>query len=100
VHYLVELETRLPPDMPAAEREALLAREAQRGARLRDDGVIVGIWRLSGRRANIGSWDAPDAGALHDALTSLPAWPWMTVTVTALAAHPLMPDTPFPAAPA
>ena len=88
--FLVELETRLPPEMPAAERESLLARESARGRELRESGVIGSIWRLPGRRANIGVWTAPDPGTLHAAISSLPAWPWMTVTVTALAEHPLM----------
>lgn len=88
--FLVELETRLPPEMPAAERESLLAREFARGRELRDSGVIGGIWRLPGRLANVGVWTAPDPGALHLAISSLPLWPWMTVTVTVLAEHPLM----------
>jgi muconolactone D-isomerase len=87
--YLVQLETALPPLMAESERDALLAREAVRGAELRDDGTIQHIWRLPGRLANVAVWSAADPAALHDAICSLPAWPWMTVTVTCLASHPL-----------
>ncbi|MCU1682320.1 MAG: Muconolactone delta-isomerase [Amycolatopsis sp.] len=88
--FLVELETRLPPEMPAPDRKSLLARELVHGRELRASGVIDAIWRLPGRLANVGVWRAPDANALHEAIAGLPAWPWMTVTVTVLAEHPLM----------
>jgi muconolactone D-isomerase len=90
VDFLVELETRLPPEIPATDRKSLRARESARGRELRESGVIAAIWRLPGRLANVGVWTAPDSSALHTAISSLPAWPWMTVTVTALAEHPLM----------
>jgi muconolactone D-isomerase len=36
----------------------------------------------------VGLWEAEDATQLHDALSSLPAFPWMDATVEALAIHP------------
>lgn len=47
------------------------------------------IWRIPGKVANVGIWDAPDASALHEALSSLPLFPWMSIEVTALATHHL-----------
>ncbi|WP_328623734.1 muconolactone Delta-isomerase family protein [Streptomyces sp. NBC_00353] len=92
MEFLVRLETQLPATMSPAERNALLERESAQGRELRRDGVIKAIWRLPGRLANVGIWTVDGAEALHSALASLPAWPWMTVTVTTLAAHPLMSD--------
>lgn len=89
MEFLVELSTALPADWTAERRADLLAREAERGAQLREANVLAALWRLPGRLANVGIWSVPDAAARHDALTSLPAWPWMTVRVTALAPHPL-----------
>jgi muconolactone delta-isomerase len=40
-----------------------------------------------GRWANWGLWEAEDATALHEAISSLPLWPWMSVTVHPLAVH-------------
>ena len=40
------------------------------------------------RWANCGLWEAPDATAIHDAVTSLPMWPYLDVTVHPLGAHP------------
>jgi muconolactone D-isomerase len=87
--FLVEIATELPPDMPDDEREALLARERERGRELRAAGTLTRIWRLPGRPANVGVWSAVDADALHEALTSLPVWRFARVTVTALSTHPL-----------
>jgi muconolactone delta-isomerase len=38
--------------------------------------------------AVVGLWEAADATVLHEALASLPMFPWMDVTVEALATHP------------
>ncbi|KIF73115.1 muconolactone delta-isomerase [Streptomyces sp. 150FB] len=89
MEFLVEIVTELPPDMPETARAALLARERERGAALRDAGTLRRIWRLPGRLANVGIWSVPDADALHEALTSLPVQPYARITVTALAGHPL-----------
>lgn len=75
--------------MPAAEREELAAAEARRGRQLREAGTIVRIWRIPGRTANVGIWDATDPTALHDAIASLPMFPYLRATVTPLARHRL-----------
>jgi muconolactone D-isomerase len=87
--FLVQITVGLPADMPRSEREALLEREAQRGRELRREGVIEDIWRIPGRLANVGIWRADTATALHQAISSLPVWPWTEITVTALADHHL-----------
>lgn len=90
--FLVQISVRLPPEMDAVERAALLERERARGRELKDGGVIEEIWRIPGRQANVGIWRAPTATDLHLAITSLPVWPWTEVTVTALADHQLTSD--------
>jgi muconolactone D-isomerase len=90
--FLVQLETTLPADMPPSDRETLLDRDAARGRELFESGMITGIWLVPGTLANVGVWSAADPDAVHAAIASLPAWPWSTVTVTALATHPLMLD--------
>lgn len=89
MEFLVRIDTRLPPDLPADRRDDLLRREAQRGKTLREAGVLRQIWRIPGRLANIGVWRTATAEELHDALMSLPVWPYAEITVTVLAAHPL-----------
>lgn len=90
--FLVEIEIELPASTPDDERAALIAAEGSRGRELRDAGSIVRIWRVPGRRANVGIWSAVDASELHELIASLPLFPWMSVQVRALANHHLMFD--------
>jgi len=89
VEFLVEIDIRLPADLEDDRRQQLLRAEFARGAVLAEAGILRAIWRVPGRLANRGIWAAADATALHEALVSLPLWPYMTVNVVALARHPL-----------
>jgi muconolactone D-isomerase len=89
MEFLVEIEVKLPTDLPEVRRTTLLEAERARGTALAEAGILRAIWRVPGRFANRGIWEAPDATALHDALVSLPLWPYMQVTVIPLAKHPL-----------
>jgi muconolactone D-isomerase len=89
MEFLVEIEVSLDPDLPEARRRELDALELQRGKQLRAAGTIVRIWRVPGRRANVGIWRAEDATELHEAISSLPLFPWMDVEVAPLATHHL-----------
>lgn len=89
MEFLVRIELTLPPDLPAERRAALTEAEARRGRELQDAGTIVRIWRIPGRTANVGVWDAPDPTALHDAISSLPMFPYLRADVTPLATHHL-----------
>jgi muconolactone D-isomerase len=85
MEFLVHMEIGLPPEHP--EAAALRAAEAERAGQLRAEGAIVRMWRIPGRTANVGIWEAPDATALHELVSSLPLFPWLDVTVTPLARH-------------
>ncbi|MEX0429252.1 muconolactone Delta-isomerase [Nocardioides sp. DS6] len=88
MEFLVRFDTALPETMTDERRAELKSAERARAMELREAGVLKRLWRVPGRRAVVGLWEAPDATALHDALTSLPQFPWMDVTVEALATHP------------
>ncbi len=85
MEFLVEIDVRIPP----AEADAVVARERARGRELVAAGTIERIWRVPGITGNVGVWSAPDATALHQAIASLPAFPYANVRVTPLADHPL-----------
>jgi muconolactone D-isomerase len=87
MEFLVEIATSLPPDLDPGRKAELLERERARGQELRAAGTIVRIWRLPGRLANVGIWEAADPTELDAAIASLPLHPWMSVRVTALATH-------------
>jgi muconolactone D-isomerase len=87
--FLVRQSNRVPP---TSEGMALRARlqplERVRAQELRDAGILLRLWRVPGTRDSIGLYRAADATALHEALASLPMFPWMEISVEALATHP------------
>lgn len=89
MEFLVQIQVNFPADMPAEQRADVQRREGERGRELQAAGTIVRIWRIPGRIANVGIWAGPDADAVHQAIVSLPAFPWIDARVTALATHPL-----------
>ncbi len=92
MEFLVQIQVNFPADMAADQLADLIAREEARGCELKNAGVIVRIWRIPGRRANVGIWQGENADAIHEAIMSLPAFPWTDVHVTALATHYLEAD--------
>ncbi|MGK5113734.1 MULTISPECIES: muconolactone Delta-isomerase family protein [unclassified Geodermatophilus] len=88
MEFLVRSENRLPPETPAERREELRSAERARAMELREAGILKRLWRVPGRNATIGLYEAADPAALHDALVSLPMSPWLDVHVEALAQHP------------
>jgi muconolactone D-isomerase len=93
LEFLVRFETVLPPDLDPEAVGRLKSAERDRAMQLRAEGVLRRLWRVPGRRAVVGLWEAPDATVLHEALSSLPQFPWMDVEVEPLATHPQEADT-------
>ena len=88
MEFLVRSENRLPADKPAERREDLRAGERARAMELRAAGVLKRLWRVPGRNATIGLYEAEDPAALPDALMSLPMAPWLGGSVGAPATPP------------
>jgi muconolactone D-isomerase len=88
MEFLVHMELRLPPETDQAQRTRLTKAENARARELAAAGSIKRLWRVPGRWANWGLWEAADATELHDAITSLPLSPWADVSVHPLARHP------------
>jgi muconolactone D-isomerase len=93
LEFLVEIEVRWPPDGDHAQRDLLVKAERDRSRQLAAEGVLLRLWRVPGRWANVGLWQADDATALHEALTSLPFYPWLDILVRPLAEHPNDPQS-------
>lgn len=88
MEFLVRSENTMPADTPTSQRQQLRTAERERAMELRSAGILKRLWRVPGRTATIGLYEAADATELHDALSSLPMAPWLDVTVEALAMHP------------
>lgn len=90
----MHIDVQWPSDGDASELARLTTAERARAGELARAGRIRRLWRIPGRRANWGLWEAPNATVLHDAIGSLPLYPWLAVDVHPLAAHP---NDPAPA---
>jgi muconolactone D-isomerase len=88
MEFLVCIHVRLPPDFDEERKRELIDAESERAKELAAQGVIRRLWRIPGRWANVGVWNAIDATSLHAAIASLPLFPWLEVEVTPLASHP------------
>jgi muconolactone D-isomerase len=92
--FLTSGVVRWTADGDPARRAELAVAEAARAVELAEAGILRRIWRVPGQWANWGLWEAPDATALHEALQSLPFFPWLEITVHPLAQHPNDPHPP------
>ena len=92
--FLVQMEVHLPPDMPPEEADDLKASEREIAQGLQRDGRWRHLWRIAGRYANASVFDVASPDELHDLLSGLPLFPYMDITVTALARHPSAIDPP------
>jgi len=93
MEFLVEITNTWPADGDPDRKAGLALAESGRAAELARDGILKKLWRIPGTSRNVGLWVADDATALHAALTSLPFFPWLEITVRPLAAHPNDPGT-------
>ena len=83
--------------LPAEEREELMAREREVATGLIGAGTITWMWRLPDSGTSVGIWNAENAGELDAHLRTLPIFPYNSFEITALVAHPAFP-TPLRAA--
>jgi muconolactone D-isomerase len=94
MEFLVNIEVNFPHDVDPAEKARLIEAEGARGRELAAAGIIKRLWRTPGRWANWGLWSAPDGTALHEAISSLPMFPYIDAEVVVLGAHPSDPGAP------
>lgn len=94
MEFLVQIDVDWPPDGDDEELARLTSAERTRAQELAAAGIIRRLWRIPGRRANWGLWEVSDPTSLHDAIHSLPMFPWLRVSCQPLAAHPSDPERP------
>jgi len=88
VLFAVKMNVDLPLDMDPDVRADTLAREKAYSQELQRAGRWPHIWRIVGQYSNLSILDVEDNDALHDLLWNLPLFPYMTIEITPLAAHP------------
>lgn len=87
--YLVRMDMNMPEGLAADERTALLEQEAVRSHQLQREGKWPEIWRVVGEQALYNVFDVAGNEELHEILQGLPLFPYMRISVTPLAPHPL-----------
>ena len=86
--YMVHMIVDIPDSLPLEEANRIKAEEKQYSQDLQRSGKWQSIWRIVGEYANISIFDVESNDELHDILSKLPLFPFMTITVTPLARHP------------
>jgi muconolactone D-isomerase len=84
----VQMDVRLPHDVPRDTIEALKKAELERSQELQRLGKWRHLWRVAGRYSNVSIFDVNSAEELHDILSALPLFPFMEISVSALCRHP------------
>lgn len=93
--YAVTMQVSLPHDLDPQVRADLVARETAYAQEIQRGGEWPQIWRVVGRFANLSIFDVASHDRLHEILQGLPLYPYMSIEVTPLAAHPSKaPDVP------
>ncbi|MBU2237644.1 muconolactone delta-isomerase [Marinomonas sp. UCMA 3892] len=86
--FKVEMTVNIPKDLPVAEADAIKLKEKNYSQELQKAGIWVHLWRVVGQYSNVSIFDVKDNAHLHEILTGLPLYPFMTMEVTALCQHP------------
>jgi muconolactone D-isomerase len=94
MEFLVELSQDIAPDEDPELMSTVKAQEYERAGELVDAGILKRVWRIPGRRALVCLYEVAGPDELHDALSSLPLYPWLDIEVMALAGHHLDPSYP------
>jgi len=84
----VRMDVAIPHDLDPAVRAELVAREKEQALEIQRSGAWPQLWRVVGEYANISVFDVASNDELHELLSSLPLFPFMTIGVTPLATHP------------
>jgi muconolactone D-isomerase len=79
---------QIPHGLSEEHAAALKREERERSEVLQREGKWRHLWRIAGRYANVSIFDVSGPQELHELLSSLPLFPFMTITVTALCRHP------------
>ena len=84
----VKMTVNLPVDMNPETAAKLKADETALAQRLQELGKWRHLWRVVGRYANVSIFEVDSPAELHELISTLPLFPYMDVTVTALCRHP------------
>jgi muconolactone D-isomerase len=86
--FYVNMTVNMPHDVPPEQIEKLNVAEHASADALQRKGKWLHLWRIAGKWANVSIFNVDSPGELHDLLSAMPLYPFMTVEVAALCHHP------------
>ncbi len=89
MQFMLNIDYTAPAGFTGQETAALRAEESAHALALMEQEVLLGIWRVVGRSANISLWQARSLEELHATLSALPMYPFLKIQVTPLIEHPV-----------
>jgi muconolactone delta-isomerase len=91
LEYLIDFIIDIPDGTATSDVDQRSRAEADRVGVLAGEGHVLRVWRPlpdDGRWRAVSLYRADDEADLNAILESLPLYPWMTISVRALAPHP------------
>lgn len=86
--FMVEMQVNIPTSLDQGVAEALKKEEKEMSQRLQREGKWRDLWRVVGQYANVSIFNVAGNDELHQLLSALPLYPFMSIRVTPLAQHP------------
>ncbi len=84
----VRMDVKLPHDMADSVAANLKQVEKDKAQALQRSGTWRHLWRIAGQYSNVSIFDVADVEELHQLLSTLPLFPYMTIQVMPLCRHP------------
>jgi len=85
---MVQMTVNKPHDIDPDVWTDIITREREYGQKFMKSGQFPHIWRVVGKFSNVSIFDVESNDQLHQILSGFPLFPYMDMTVTALAEHP------------
>ena len=86
--FQVEIDVAVPDTADQNMVRNLSKEEGDKARELQRSGKWKHLWRVVGKWSNLSVFDVESAEELHEILTSLPLYRFMTIRVTPLCRHP------------
>lgn len=86
--FQVRMDVNLPQTMPENQATELKKTEKAIAQSLQESGKWRHLWRIAGQYANISIFDVSSVEELHNLISTLPLFPYMTIQIMPLCRHP------------
>lgn len=84
----VRMDVNIPIDFDPVKADEIKAREKAYSQELQRQGKWRHIWRIAGQYSNFSVFDVDSVQELHDLISKLPLFPFMTIAVEPVCRHP------------